>query len=69
MAKVMDFDTAEHFYKWLETQHPDSQHHIEQAIYALLADDPEIIKGEYEGGLGWGWTECRDYALNRYPEA
>jgi hypothetical protein len=43
MTRVMDRETAEHFYTWLETLHRFDQHEAEQAIHALLRDDPDLL--------------------------
>lgn len=42
---VMDRNTAEHFYNWLDKWVPLSeQHELEQAIHALLRENPELIE-------------------------
>ena len=44
MAPVMDYETAEHFYNWLERDVPDDeQHEVEQRIHGLLRDYPEMV--------------------------
>lgn len=41
---VMDRDTAEHFYTWLERTVPlDMQHDVEQGIHQILRDDPDLL--------------------------
>ena len=52
----MDRQTAEHFYKWLEsTVDIRDQHQVEQDIHALLKQDPELINDH-------SWPEMRDTA-------
>ena len=42
--RVMDRDTAEHFYAWMDRMvRFDLQHEVEQAIHALLRNDPELV--------------------------
>ena len=42
---VMDRQTAEHFYAWMEKWIPfDEQHEMEQAIHQLLRENPELIE-------------------------
>ena len=42
--RVMDRDTAEHFYAWMDRAvRFDLQHEVEQAIHALLRNDPELV--------------------------
>lgn len=42
--RVMDRDTAEHFYAWMDRMvRFDLQHDVEQAIHALLRNDPELV--------------------------
>ena len=56
MAKVMNYETAEHFYTWLERDvFEDERHNVEQGIYALLRDFPEIIETH-------SWPEMRRMA-------
>lgn len=46
MSQAMDYETAEHFYRWLEaTVRDDEQHAVEQKIHALLEADPELLNG------------------------
>ena len=54
MAKVMDYDTAEHFYLWL-TEHvrEEDQHEVEQGIHRLLRAHPTLI------AEGRSWPEMR----------
>jgi hypothetical protein len=43
--RVMNYDDAEHFYKWLDkTVHECDQHVVEQQIHALLKDYPDLIE-------------------------
>ena len=44
MRQVMNRDTAEHFYNWLETVHISEQHEVEQAIHALLRLHPDLVE-------------------------
>jgi len=45
MRKIMDRETAEHFYNWLDRYVSlDEQHEVEQAIHALLKNNPELPK-------------------------
>jgi len=47
---VMDRQTAEHFYAWLESRiAEDEQHEVEQAVHRALQDYPDLI----ERGMGW----------------
>ena len=56
MGKIMDRETAEHFYRWLDHYiSKDEQHEVEQAIHALLKDDPELLNDH-------GWPELREMA-------
>lgn len=42
--RVMDRDTAEHFYAWMDRMvRFEDQHDVEQAIHALLRNDPELV--------------------------
>ncbi len=63
MTKVMDYDTAAHFYVWLEkVVADDEQHQVEQQIHCLLRDHPDLIE------KGRSWPEMRDLAeRNDYP--
>jgi hypothetical protein len=56
MHRVMDRETAEHFYAWLE-QHvaEDEQHEVEQAIHQLLRDEPSLVATH-------SWPEMRRLA-------
>lgn len=58
MEQVMDRLTADHFYRWLtETVFEDEQHEVEQAIHALLREDPDLLTcGRYS------WPELRAMA-------
>lgn len=54
---VMDRDTAEHFYAWLEKYvHESDQNTVEDAIRALLASDPDLL------AQGRTWPELRRLA-------
>ena len=56
-SQVMDRQTAEHFYAWLErTVHISEQHDVEQAIHALLRLHPDLIEKNYS------WPELRNMA-------
>ena len=56
MKKVMDYDTAEHFYKWLEVAvFVEDQSEVEDQIHALLRSDPELINDH-------SWPEIRTMA-------
>ena len=56
MKPVMDRQTAEHFYAWLEkTVHISEQHEVEQGIHALLRDYPELLETH-------SWSEMRRLA-------
>ena len=56
MANVMSYETAEHFYTWLERDvFEDERHDVEQGIHALLRDFPEIIDTH-------SWPEMRRMA-------
>ena len=58
--QVMDRDTAEHFYAWLDRHvRPEDQHDIEQAIHALLRDHPGLLDTH-------SWPEMRDLAEQHY---
>ena len=60
MMAIMNQDTAEHFYAWLEAHvRDDEQHTVEQAIHALLADHPDLID------KGRSWPEIRFLAQRR----
>jgi len=56
MDKVMDYDTAEHFYTWL-TDHvaEDEQHEVEQQIHTLLRKHPDLVNTH-------SWPEMRQMA-------
>jgi hypothetical protein len=59
MTTIMDRETAEHFAAWLDRMiPPDEQHHVEQIIHDLLADDPGLIETH-------GWSELRQLAEAR----
>jgi hypothetical protein len=54
---VMDRDTAEHFYAWLErTVAEDERHEVEQAIHELLSQHPDLVQTYYS------WPEIRRMA-------
>ena len=60
MKRVMDYETAEHFYNWLEKYvHIEDQHEVEQLIHKLLRDDPDLIETH-------GWSEMRRMAERVY---
>jgi len=60
--RVMDYETAEHFYKWLDkTIHECDQHVVEQQIHAILKEHPTLISE------GYGWSEMRRMAEVNYP--
>jgi hypothetical protein len=53
---VMDRDTAEHFYAWLDrTVHVEDQHEVEQQIHALLREYPDLVNTH-------SWPEMRALA-------
>ena len=57
MKPVMDRETAEHFYAWLEkTVHITEQHETEEAIHAVLRLHPSLISE------GYSWPEIRRMA-------
>jgi hypothetical protein len=61
MSKVMDYQTAEHFYAWLDkTVHIEDQHQVEQQIHMLLRDYPELVDTK-------SWPEMRELAERNYP--
>ena len=61
MARVMDRDTAEHFYAWLARTVPDDeQHTVEQQIHRLLREHPDLID------KGRSWPEMRTLAERNY---
>ncbi len=52
----MDYETAEHFYTWLErTVHIQDQHEVEQQIHALLRTQPDLVTNH-------SWPELRRMA-------
>ena len=56
MKKVMDRETAEHFYEWMNFfVHESHRHEVEQAIHALLREHPDLIKTR-------SWPEMRNLA-------
>ena len=57
----MDYQTAEHFYLWLDRVHESEQHTVEQQIHALLRDYPDLV-------LTHSWPEMRRLAETSYPE-
>lgn len=60
MPKVMDRETAEHFYNWLEsTVHMDDQHEVEELIHKLLKDHPDLVETR-------SWPEMRELAERNY---
>jgi hypothetical protein len=52
MRRVMNRETAEHFYAWLDTLHREDQHAVEESIHALLREDPTLIETH-------SWPEMR----------
>ena len=55
----MDYETAEHFYTWLERHVPiQDQHQVEQDIHALLREYPDLV-------LTHSWPEMRHLAERR----
>jgi hypothetical protein len=57
MKPVMDRETAEHFYAWLEkTVHISEQHDVEQGIHAILREHPELVE------KGYSWPEIGNMA-------
>ncbi len=55
----MDRATAEHFYTWLERHvAEDEQHTVEQAIHALLRDNPDLANSKSWPEMR-ALTECR----------
>jgi len=62
MRKIMDRETAEHFYNWLDRYVSlDEQHEVEQAIHALLKNNPELPKKH-------GWSELREMSRAFYAK-
>ena len=60
--RKMNYDDAEHFYKWLDkTVHECDQHVVEQQIHSLLKDNPDLIE------KGYAWSEMRRMAEVQYP--
>ena len=58
----MDRQTAEHFYRWLESSVPeDEQPAVEQAIHKLLRDYPELV-------LTHSWLQMRDLSGYRFGD-
>jgi len=56
IPKIMDTDTAEHFYAWLEsTVHISEQHETEELIFALITECPEYL-------VSRSWAEIRAIA-------
>jgi hypothetical protein len=56
MSKIMDCDTAEHFYAWLEsTVHISEQHETEELIFALIKECPDYL-------VSRSWAEIRAIA-------
>lgn len=59
----MSYETADHFYQWLErTVKEDEQHTVEQQIHALLRDHPDLVSSH-------SWPEMRCLAERNYPNA
>ena len=60
MKKVMDQQTAEHFYAWLEAHvAEDEQHSVEEGIHALLHEYPDLVKTH-------SWPEMRNLAERKH---
>ena len=60
--RVMDRDTAEHFYNWLDSHvRPEDQHAVEQSIHALLRDHPSLLDTH-------SWPEMRTLAEMHYNQ-
>ena len=60
--RVMDRDTAEHFYAWLDkVVYPEDQHVVECQIHALLKEHSDLIEKNY------GWSEMLRMAEVSYP--
>jgi len=60
MTKIMDCDTAEHFYAWLErTVHISEQHETEELIFALIKECPDYL-------VSRSWPEMRALAEATY---
>ena len=59
MARIMDRETAEHFYAWLDRTIPvEEQNTAEESILALLADYPDMVRTH-------SWPEMLDLAFSR----
>ena len=57
MARIMDRETAEHFYAWLDRTIPvEEQNTAEESILALLADYPDMV-------MTHSWPEMRDLSV------
>ena len=60
--RIMDTDTAEHFYEWLDkTIHESDQHVVECQIHALLKEHNDLIEKNYS------WSEMLRMAEVSYP--
>ena len=55
-TRVMDYETAEHFYLWIDGVHIEDQHTVEQDIHAFLREYPEVVSE------GRSWPEIRTLA-------
>ena len=56
---VMSYETAEHFYTWLEAHvHESEQHDVEQGIHMLLREYPDLVDTH-------SWPEMRRMAEAR----
>lgn len=63
MNKVMDRETAEHFYAWLDRYiHISEQHETEQLIHKILREHPDLVE------KGYSWPEIRNMAEYAYSE-
>jgi hypothetical protein len=44
VSRVMDYETADHFYAWLDRYvAPERQSDAENVIHKLLADHPDLV--------------------------
>jgi hypothetical protein len=60
--QIMDRETAEHFYAWLDKViYPEDQHVVECQIQALLKDHNDLIEKNYS------WSEMLRMAEVSYP--
>ena len=60
--QIMDRDTAQHFYKWMDKViNPEDQHVVECQIQSLLKDHNDLIEKNYS------WSEMLRMAEVSYP--